>query len=182
MNAQNVSGLSIRDAAAADMAAIAGIYRGHVRHGLASFEVEPPSAAEMDARRLAVLESGLPYFVAELDGTLAGYAYAARYRTRIAYRHTVEDSIYVSPDCGRRGVGFALLNATVDRCTELGYRQMLAVIGDSANHASIRLHEKAGFRRVGTLPSVGFKLGRWVDAVRMRGPRGAGAAPVRVAS
>ena len=156
------------------MPAIAGIYRGYVLHGLASFEVEPPSAAELDARRLAIQEAGLPYFVAEFDGTLAGYAYAARYRTRVAYRYTVEDSIYVSPDCGRRGVGLALLNATVDRCTALGYRQMLAVIGDSANQASIRLHERAGFRRVGALPSVGFKLGRWVDAVLMQRPLGAG--------
>ncbi len=156
------------------MPAIAGIYRGYVLHGLASFEVEPPAAAELDARRLAIQEAGLPYFVAELDGTLAGYAYAARYRTRVAYRYTVEDSIYVSPDCGRRGVGLALLNATVDRCTALGYRQMLAVIGDSANQASIRLHERAGFRRVGALPSVGFKLGRWVDAVLMQRPLGAG--------
>lgn len=174
MTPQDVSGLSIRDAAAADMAAIAGIYRVHVLHGLASFEVEPPSAAEMDARRRAIQEDGLPYYVAELGGTVAGYAYAARYRTRIAYRHTVEDSIYVSPDCGRRGVGLALLNATIDRCTALGYRQMLAVIGDSANRASIRLHEKAGFREVGTLQSVGFKLGRWVDSVLMQRPLGAG--------
>ena len=104
----------------------------------------------------------------------AGYAYAARYRTRIAYRYTVEDSIYVSPDCGRRGIGLVLLNAIIERSTAIGYRQMLAVIGDSANHASIRLHEKAGFRRVGTLSSVGFKLGRWVDAVLMQRPLGAG--------
>ena len=169
-----MSGLSIRDAAAADMAAIAGIYRIYVLHGLASFEVEPPPTAEMDARRLAIQDAGLPYLVAELDGAVAGYAYAARYRTRFAYRYTVEDSIYVSPDCGRRGVGFALLNAIIERSTALGYRQMLAVIGDSANHASIRLHEKAGFRRVGTLESVGFKLGRWVDAVLMQRPLGSG--------
>lgn len=177
-----MSGLSIRDAAAADMAAIAAIYRGHVLHGLASFEVEPPPEAEMDARRRAIQDAGLPYLVAELDGTVAGYAYAALYRTRTAYRYTVEDSIYVSPDCGRRGVGFALLNAIIDRCTALGYRQMLAVIGDSANDASIRLHEKAGFRRVGALPSVGFKLGRWVDSVLMQRPLGSGDAALPGAS
>ncbi|MDE0704338.1 MAG: GNAT family N-acetyltransferase [Rhodospirillaceae bacterium] len=174
MNAPTVPGLTIRDAAAADMAAIAGIYRGHVLHGLASFEVEPPSPGEMDARRRAVREAGLPYYVAELDGAVAGYAYAALYRTRVGYRYTVEDSIYVSPGYGRRGIGLALLDAVVARCTALGYRQMLAVIGDSANLASIRLHEKAGFRRAGTLPSVGFKLGRWVDAVLMQRPLGPG--------
>ncbi|MCY4065675.1 MAG: GNAT family N-acetyltransferase, partial [Rhodospirillaceae bacterium] len=105
---------------------------------------------------------------------VAGYAYAALYRTRVGYRYTVEDSIYVSPGYGRRGIGLALLDAVVARCTALGYRQMLAVIGDSANLASIRLHEKAGFRRAGTLPSVGFKLGRWVDAVLMQRPLGPG--------
>ena len=166
--------LLIRDAAAGDMAAIAEIYRGFVLHGLGSFEIDPPSAGEMDARRRAIQEAGLPYFLAELDGAVAGYAYVGRYRPRIAYRHTVEDSIYVSPDYGQRGIGFALLTAVVDRCTALGYRQMLAVIGDSGNHASIRLHEKAGFRRAGLLPSVGFKLGRWVDTVLMQRALGPG--------
>ena len=166
--------LLIRDAAAGDMAAIAEIYRGYVLHGLGSFEIDPPSAGEMDARRRAIQEAGLPFYLAELDGAVAGYAYAGRYRPRIAYRHTVEDSIYVSPDYSRRGIGFALLTAVVDRCTALGYRQMLAVIGDSGNHASIRLHEKAGFRRAGLLPSVGFKLGRWVDTVLMQRALGPG--------
>ena len=156
------------------MAAVAEIYRGYVLDGLASFETDPPSAGEMDLRRRGIQQSGLPYYVAEVDGTVAGYAYAARYRTRTAYRHTVEDSIYVLPDRSGRGVGLALLSALIERCTALGYRQMLAVIGDSGNAASIRLHEKAGFRKVGLLPSVGFKLGRWVDSVLMQRPLGAG--------
>ena len=164
----------IRDAAERDMAAVAEIYRGYVLDGLASFETDPPSAGEMDRRRSGIQHSGLPYYVAEVDGTVAGYAYAGRYRARIAYRYTVEDSIYVSPDRSGRGVGLALLSALIERCTALGYRQMLAVIGDSGNAASIRLHEKAGFRKVGLLPSVGFKLGRWVDAVLMQRPLGAG--------
>ena len=166
--------LSIRDATAADMAAIADIYRGYVLHGLGSFEVDPPSAAEMDARRRAIQEAGLPYYVAGSGGAVAGYAYAALYRTRPGYRHTVEDSIYVAPAWGRRGIGLALLDAVVERCTALGYRQMLAVIGDSANRGSIRLHEKAGFHRVGLLPSVGFKLGQWVDTVLMQRALGSG--------
>lgn len=164
----------IRDAAERDMAAVAEIYRGYVLDGLASFETEPPSVGEMDRRRQGIQQSGLPYYVAEVDGTVAGYAYAGRYRARVAYRYTVEDSIYVSPDRSGRGVGLALLSALIERCTALGYRQMLAVIGDSGNAASIRLHERAGFRNVGLLPSVGFKLGRWVDAVLMQRPLGAG--------
>ena len=156
------------------MPAVAGIYRGYVLDGLASFETDPPSAGEMDLRRQGIQQGGLPYYVAELDGVVAGYAYAGRYRARAAYRYTVEDSIYVSPDWGGRGIGFALLSALIERCTTLGYRQMLAVIGDSANDASVRLHEKAGFRKVGLLPSVGFKLGRWIDAVLMQRSLGAG--------
>ena len=164
----------IRDAAARDMPAVAGIYRGYVLDGLASFETDPPSAGEMDLRRQGIQQAGLPYYVAELDGIVAGYAYAGRYRARAAYRYTVEDSIYVSPDWSGRGIGLALLSALVERCAALGYRQMLAVIGDSVNDASIRLHERAGFRQVGLLPSVGFKLDRWVDSVLMQRPLGIG--------
>lgn len=156
------------------MAAVADIYRGYVLDGLASFETDPPSAGEMDLRRQGIQESGLPYYVAEFDGTVVGYAYAGRYRARAAYRYTVEDSIYVSPDQGGRGIGLALLSALIERCTALGYRQMLAVIGDSANYPSIRVHEKAGFRKAGLLTSVGFKLDRWVDGVLMQRPLGAG--------
>ncbi len=163
------------------MAAVAEIYRGYVLDGLASFETDPPSAAEMDLRRQGIQHSGLPYYVAELDGTIAGYAYAGRYRARVAYRYAVEDSIYVSPDLSGRGIGLALLSAVVERCTALGYRQMLAVIGDSANDASIRLHERAGFRKVGLLPSIGFKHDRWVDSVLMQRPLGAGDSSLPVA-
>ena len=174
MDPKTASKPLIRDAAARDMAAVAGIYRGYVLDGLATFETDPPSAGEMDLRRRAIQQGGLPYYVADLDGMVAGYAYAGRYRTRAAYRYTVEDSIYVSPDRGGRGIGLALLSALIERCAALGYRQMLAVIGDSANDASIRLHERAGFRQVGLLPSVGFKLDRWVDSVLMQRPLGAG--------
>lgn len=165
---------SIRDAVAADMDAVAGIYQHYVLHGLASFELEPPTAADLNERRQAIQSADLPYYVAEIDGTLAGYAYAGRYRPRIAYRHTVEDSIYISPDHGRLGIGLALLEALIDRCTALGYRQMIAVIGDSDNRPSIRLHEKAGFIEVGLLPSVGHKLNQWVDSVLMQRPLGEG--------
>ena len=116
----------------------------------------------------------LPYLAAEVDGAVRGFAYAALYRTRSAYRHTVEDSIYVDPDAGDRGIGRALLGRLVDICTEAGYRQMIAVIGDSANHASIRLHRSHGFAAIGTLPAVGFKRGRWVDTVLMQRPLGEG--------
>jgi L-amino acid N-acyltransferase YncA len=121
-----------------------------------------------------VLGRGLPYLVAELEGKIAGYAYAVPYRTRPAYRHTVEDSVYVDPSAARRGVGRALLDALVGACTALGHRQMIAVIGDSANAASIRLHEACGFARAGLLPSVGFKHGRWVDSVLMQRALGPG--------
>jgi len=164
----------LREANAGDMAAITAIYREYVLNGLASFETEPPDAAAMDDRRRAVQDLGLPYLVADMDGAIAGYAYAGRYRPHIAYRHTVENSIYVSPDWGRRGIGMALMTAIIQRCTALGYRQMVAVIGDSANHGSIRLHEKAGFHQVGFLPSVGRKLDQWVDSILMQRPLGDG--------
>jgi phosphinothricin acetyltransferase len=166
--------LSLRDATDADLAAIAAIYAHHVRTGRASFELEPPSEAEIGRRRADVLARGLPYLVAELDGTVVGFAYAGPYRPRPAYRYTLEDSVYVAPDAARRGAGLALLAALIERCTGLGYRAMVAVIGDSANAASIRLHEKAGFSHAGTLRSVGWKLGQWTDSVLMIRPLGPG--------
>jgi phosphinothricin acetyltransferase len=166
--------LSLRDATDADLAAIAAIYAHHVRTGRASFELEPPNEAEMGRRRADVLARGLPYLVAELDGTVVGFAYAGPYRPRPAYRYTLEDSVYVAPDAGRRGAGHALLAALIERCTALGYRAMVAVIGDSANAASIRLHEKAGFGHAGTLRSVGWKLGQWTDSILMIRPLGPG--------
>jgi L-amino acid N-acyltransferase YncA len=150
------------------------IYAHHVLHGLASFEETPPSLEEMERRYRDVIERRLPYLVAELDGVVAGYGYCAPYRTRSGYRYALEDSVYVRPDMQGRGVGAALLNELVRRCEELGYRQLIAVIGDSAHVASINLHAACGFLRVGTLRSVGFKFGRWVDSVTMQRPLGRG--------
>jgi L-amino acid N-acyltransferase YncA len=168
---------TIRDAVDGDLAAITGIYEHHVRNGLGSFEEEPPPLAEIARRRADVLAKGLPYIVAAgAGGAILGYAYAAPYRARSAYRFSVEDSIYVAAGNAGRGVGGALLAALVTRCTEAGYRQMVAVIGDSSNAGSITLHERLGFRRVGLLPAIGFKHGRWVDSVLMQRELGEGAA------
>ncbi len=164
----------VRDAEIGDLEAVQAIYAHHVRHGLASFEETPPDLAEIEKRFRATLDSGLPYLVAELDGAIRGYAYAGRYRTRPAYRYTLENTVYVEPGFEGRGLGCALLGALVGRCEELGYRRMVAVIGDSANQASIRLHQRLGFRQCGLIPSVGFKFGRWVDSVLMERPLGAG--------
>lgn len=164
----------VRPAGAGDVPAIAAIYSHHVLRGLASFEIEPPDAPEMALRRAHILAAGLPYLVAESGGQIAGYAYASLYRTRPAYRYTVENSVYIRHDCTGRGIGSALLPALIDACGHLGYRQMIAVIGDSANVASIRLHEKFGFVRAGLLPSVGWKFGRWVDSVLMQRALGTG--------
>lgn len=164
----------VRAALAADIPAITAIYDHHVRHGLASFEIEPPDAAEMANRRLAIVGQGFPYLVAEDAGRLVGYAYASNYRPRPGYRFAVEDSIYVDPALTGRGIGKVLLPVLIEACTALGKRQMVAVIGDSANHGSIKLHAAFGFRHVGLLPSIGFKLGRWVDGVIMQRALGAG--------
>ncbi|WP_298725104.1 GNAT family N-acetyltransferase [uncultured Ferrovibrio sp.] len=166
--------LIVRPSHESDIPAIAAIYGHHVLHGSASFEEVPPDAAEMARRRSEILAKGLPYLTAELDGKVVGYAYAGPYRTRIAYRFTLEDSIYVAPDAPRRGIGRALLSDLIARCAALGYRQMVAVIGDTCNTPSIGLHAALGFRVVGTLPSVGFKHGRWVDSVFMQRPLGPG--------
>ncbi len=150
------------------MPAIHAIYAHHVLHGLASFEEVPPDEAELDRRRADIVARGLPYLVAVIDGRVRGYAYAGPYRPRSAYRFSVEDSVYVAPDAAGRGVGRALLGEVIRHCAALGMRQMVAVIGDSGNGASIRLHEALGFRRAGELRSIGFKLGRWVDSVLMQ--------------
>jgi len=151
------------------------MYGEQVLHGLASFELTPPEAAEMARRRNSVLEAGLPYLVAELDGALAGYAYASRYKSRPGYANTVENAVYVTDWAQRRGVGRTLLDALIVSCEAAGKRQMVAIIGDSANAPSIRLHETCGFRRVGTLQNVGFKHGRWLDTVLMQRTLGPGA-------
>ena len=167
-------GIAVRDAAESDFAAIAGIYALHVRRGTASFEIEPPGVETLVARWRGVLADGLPYLVAETDGGVAGFAYATLYRPRRAYRFTVEHSIYVRRGDTRRGIGGALIETLVERCAALGYRQMLAVIGDSGNAASIGFHRRHGFRHAGTLPSVGYKFDRWVDSVLMIRPLGDG--------
>ncbi|MCK0206607.1 N-acetyltransferase family protein [Starkeya koreensis] len=156
------------------MAPVQAIYAHHVRHGLASFEEVPPSLAEMATRRAHVRALGLPYLVAERGGALLGFAYASAYRPRPAYRFTVEDSVYVAAGHGGEGIGSALLGALIARCEEGPWRQMLAVIGDSGNTASLALHSRLGFRTAGTFQSVGFKFGRWVDSVLMQRPLGPG--------
>jgi phosphinothricin acetyltransferase len=164
----------LRFAHAGDLAAIADIYSHHVRHGLASFELDPPPLDEMRARFDAIARAGYPYLVAHDGERVLGYAYANHYRTRPAYRYSVEDSIYVAPDATGRGIGRQLLVRLIAECEARGYRQMLAVIGDSANAPSIELHRACGFAQVGVLPSIGFKFGRWIDSVLMQRPLGAG--------
>ena len=167
--------LSIRPATTADIPAITRIYDHAVRHGTASFELEPPDEAEMAQRMRALLDSGFPYLTAESGGDLLGYAYAGHYRTRPAYRFSVEDSIYVDPKAQRRGVGRLLLAHLIEECERLGFRQIVAVIGDSAQTPSIELHRALGFRMVGTVENVGYKFGRWLDSVNMQRALGPGA-------
>lgn len=150
------------------MPPIRAIYAHHVLHGLASFETEPPTVEQMRRRFETVTAAGLPYLVATDDGTVRGFAYASVYRARPAYRYTVEDSVYVDAAAVGRGIGRQLLTRLIDECERRGYRQMLAVIGDSANAASIELHRACGFVHSGTLRSVGFKFGRWIDSVLMQ--------------
>ncbi|MCY1204413.1 L-methionine sulfoximine/L-methionine sulfone acetyltransferase [compost metagenome] len=160
--------LDIADAEPHHMARVQAIYSHYVQHDLCSFEEEVPPVAQMQARRIDVQERGLPYLVALKDGEVAGYAYAGPYRARSAYRHTVEDSIYVAPDMHGHGIGTALLQAVIHRCTEAGFTQMVACIGHSGNAGSQRLHARLGFETVGVLRNVGFKFGRWVDTVLMQ--------------
>lgn len=164
----------VRFATDGDASRIAEIYAHHVLYGLASFEEQPPDAAEMARRRAVVVGAGFPYVVIEVGGRVEGYAYANQYRPRPGYRYTVENSVYVAADAGGRGYGAILLRQVIDDCTRLGYRQMIAVIGDSANEASIRLHRRLGFEHAGVLRDVGFKLGRWVDSVYMTRTLGEG--------
>ena len=166
--------MQVRPATLDDIPAIQAIYAHHVLHGLGSFEEQAPSVGEMRRRHDDITSGGFPYVVAEIGGTVAGYGYCTLYRTRSAYRHALEDSVYVRQDSVGRGVGRAILAELIRRCEALGYRQIVAVIGDSANAASIGLHASQGFLKVGTLRSVGFKLGRWVDSVFMQRPLGAG--------
>lgn len=173
--AANLAAMEIRDSRDDDIAAIAGIYGPNVLHGRASFELEPPDPVEMARRRAALLAGGYPYLVAEEGGRVVGYAYASAYRTRPAYRFTVENSVYVAADRHRTGTGRALLAALMERCEAAGYRLMVAVIGDSGNAGSIGLHRAAGFTMIGTIPAIGWKHGRWVDTVLMARALGPGA-------
>jgi len=164
----------IRPATTADIPAITRIYADAVIHGTATFELEPPSKAEMTKRMRALLDGKFPYFVAEIDGVVAGYAYASLYRTRPAYRFTVENSVYVAPDMHRRGIGKALLEKLIEACTVLGFRQMIAVIGDSNQGASIGVHKACGFEPAGNLRNIGYKFGRWLDTPLMQRALGPG--------
>jgi len=168
------SKIVVRNARDADIPEITKIYAHHVLHGLASFEEVPPTSEEMTLRRGAVEALGLPYLVAEIGGCVVGYSYASTYRPRIGYRFTLEDSVYVADDQRGLGIGSALLGALIERCETGPWRQMLAVIGDSANVGSIELHRRFGFTLTGTYTSIGFKLGRWVDSVVMQRPLGLG--------
>lgn len=164
----------VREAREPDLPGITAIYAHHVRHGLASFETQPPDEAAMRARFREVRAKGLPYLAGDLDGRLAGFAYASPYRARPAYRFSLEDSIYVDPVLAGRGVGRALLAGLIEACEAVGCRQLVAIIGDSGNAASIGLHSALGFHVVGILRSIGFKHGRWVDSVLMQRPLGEG--------
>ena len=158
----------LRRAQVNDFGSIQSIYAIEVREHTATFEITPPDIEEMTTRWQHITNIGLPYLVAELDGYVVGYAYASSYRSRPAYSYTVEDSVYVARDKHRQGVGRTLLTELMHQCRDLGKRQMIAIIGDSRHNASIRLHENAGFRHVGTLEQVGWKLDRWIDSVIMQ--------------
>jgi L-amino acid N-acyltransferase YncA len=173
-----MSSLDIRPADEADLPVITEIYEHAVRHGTATFELVPPDLAEMTRRYRALIEGGFPYFVATADGGVVGYAYAGAYRPRPAYRFTVENSIYLRPASHRRGIGLKLLQRLIIECEARGYRQMIAVIGDSANAGSIGVHAKTGFTLIGTHPNVGFKFGRWLDTVMMQRSLGEGASTI----
>lgn len=172
-----MTALSIRPATPADIPAITRIYGASVLNGTASFELEPPDEAEMARRMNELIGNGFPYLAADADGELIGYAYAALYRTRPAYRWTVEDSVYIAPDRQRGGLGRSLLTALITACIERGFRQMIAVIGDSPRQAgSVALHKALGFEHVGILQDVGFKHGHWCDSLLMQRALGDGAA------
>jgi L-amino acid N-acyltransferase YncA len=175
------STVTVRASEERDLASIAAIYSHHVLNGLATFEIEAPDESEMTRRRAQIVGWGLPFLVAEREGRVVGYAYAAPYRARPAYRYTLEDSIYVAQDAVGQGAGRALLDALVAACARAGYRQLIAVIGDSANTASIGLHAACGFEHAGLLQGVGFKFGRWVDSVLMQMELGEGRGSVPAA-
>jgi len=173
-----MSSLEIRPTDVGDLPAITDIYAQAVREGTATFELVPPDLAELTRRFHALVDGGFPYFSALLDGRVAGYAYASSYRPRPAYRFTVENSVYLDPATHGRGIGRQLLQRLIDECTARGFRQMIAVIGDSANAASVGVHAACGFQMIGTHPSVGLKFGRWLDTVMMQRALGDGASSI----
>jgi phosphinothricin acetyltransferase len=170
-----MSSLEIRPAAAADLPAITEIYEHAVRYGTATFELIPPDLAEMTRRFEVLMDGGFPYLVAALEGGVVGYAYAGAYRPRPAYRFTVENSVYLQPAIHRRGIGMQLLQRLIAESEQRGFRQMIAVIGDSANAGSIGVHTRCGFQMIGTHRAVGFKFSRWLDTVMMQRALGEGA-------
>lgn len=167
---------TIRASRGEDIAAITAIYAHHVLHGTGTFEIDPPSRDDMAARRADVLAKGLPYLVAEDAGRVLGFAYCNWFKPRPAYRFSAEDSIYVADDARGQGLGRLLLDALAAQAEAAGVRQLLAVIGDSANAGSIALHRAAGFGDAGVMRSVGWKFGAWRDIVLMQKPLGAGSA------
>ena len=167
--------LLIRCAEVRDLCTITGIYQHAVQFGTASFEIDPPDQVEMRRRYDELRAGGYPFLVAQDDATVVGYAYAGPYRLRPAYRFSIEDSVYVAPQAQRRGIGRALLERLIEEAESVEFRQMIAVIGDSANLGSIELHRASGFRLVGAFENVGFKFGRWLDSVLMQRPLGKGA-------
>ena len=171
-----VADITLRDATEADLPAVQAIYAYHVLHGTGTFEEAPPDLAEMTRRWGEVRGRGFPWLVATAGDRVVGYAYANWFRARTAYRFTCEDSIYLAPDHCARGLGTRLIEELLVRCAAAGARQMLAVIGDSANAASIGVHRRCGFAPVGTMHAVGLKFGRWLDVVFMQRALGAGAA------
>ncbi len=160
--------MSIRPLTEADLPEVQAIYAHHVQHGTGTWEWDPPDLAEMQRRAVLIQEARLPYLIAEIQGAVAGYAYAGPFRPRRGYCYTLEDSVYVHPDFVKQGIGHQLLHALIEQCRALGYRQLVAVIGDSANAPSIALHRKHGFEACGLLPGVGFKFGRFLDSVYMQ--------------
>ncbi|MDO8980994.1 MAG: N-acetyltransferase family protein [Afipia sp.] len=166
--------VQIRAAAPTDLPAITAIYRHAVLHGTATFELDPPSLAEMTTRYEALATAGFPYLVAIMEDVVVGYAYAGPYRPRPAYRFTVENSVYLDPAAQGRRIGTRLMQDLIAASEARGYRQMIAVIGDSTNAASIGVHARAGFEMIGTHPDVGFKFGRWLDTVMMQRALGEG--------
>ena len=171
---QGVTQMEITEADERHISAIQQIYARHVLHGTATFETEPPDVAEMTARQKNIHAAGLPWFVATENGEVLGYCYLSLYRERCAYRFTLEDSVYIAPAFQGRGIGTLLLSRVVAWAEEHGFRQLIAVVGNSENIASLSLHRSAGFRHTGTLKSVGFKHGRWLDTVILQRTLGAG--------